>query len=376
MGITTILGNDAGESMDGGEHEINGAPATLSVERAIGELRRGRAVDIAHDGGARRVTAVETLSEGLMARLLASSPGEPTLLITQHRARAIGLPVTTGVELTLPMTEFSELQAAAGLRGSQPPDRLGDVTGTASGDLSVRAALELTASARLVPALLSVPRGAPAPDQVLEVTAEAVCAHSVSSGGRLTRISRARVPLQGHADCELVLYRDNGDDAEHVAVLIGNPSPDKPALVRLHSSCLTGDLLGSLRCDCGEQLRDSVDRIAEGGGGVLLYLAQEGRGIGLANKLRAYALQDEGLDTIDADRHLGFSSDERRYRAASTMLRDLGLTRIRLMTNNPAKLAALRAEGIELVDHMTLHSTVNPHNERYLRTKRERGGHL
>ena len=139
---------------------------------------------------------------------------------------------------------------------------------------------------------------------------------------------------------------------------------------------MTGDLLGSLRCDCGEQLRGSVDRIAAAGGGVLLYLAQEGRGIGLANKLRAYALQDAGLDTIDADRHLGFSADERRYEAAAAMLRDLGLTRIRLMTNNPAKLAALRAEGIELVDHMTLHSTVNPYNERYLRAKRERGGHL
>ncbi len=356
--------------------EINGAPATLAVERAIGELRRGHAVDVAHNKTARRVAALETLSPELMARLLASSPGKPTVLVSEHRAQALGLSVTAGVELFLSTSELSELQAAAGLRGSSLPDCVRHTRDTALTDPSIGAALQLAGNARLLPALVSVPRSSAAPEQVLEVTAKAIAAHTVTGGERVRRISQARVPMEGHADCVLVLYRDSSVDAEHVAVLIGSPSPEDAVLVRLHSSCLTGDLLGSLRCDCGEQLRGSVDRIAAAGGGVLLYLAQEGRGIGLANKLRAYALQDAGLDTIDADRYLGFSADERRYHAAAAMLRDLGFTRIRLMTNNPAKLAALRAEDIELVEHMTLHSTVNPHNERYLRAKRERGGHL
>ena len=145
--------------------------------------------------------------------------------------------------------------------------------------------------------------------------------------------------------------------------------------VRLHSSCLTGDLLGSLRCDCGDQLRRAVDHLAEVGG-VLLYLSQEGRGTGLANKLRAYRLQDGGLDTIEADHHLGFRGDERDFAIAVAMLRALCIERITLLTNNPSKIAALRRSGIEVAGRLQLIAPVNRHNSRYLRTKRERGGHL
>jgi GTP cyclohydrolase II len=146
--------------------------------------------------------------------------------------------------------------------------------------------------------------------------------------------------------------------------------------VRLHSACLTGDLLGSLRCDCGDQLRDAVELIAASGGGIVLYLAHEGRGIGLANKLRAYALQDEGLDTLEADQHLGFRTDERDYTAACAMLQDLGIRRIRLLTNNPGKIEALNSGGIEVLAREPLQGRETPHNARYLRTKRERAGHL
>jgi GTP cyclohydrolase II len=146
--------------------------------------------------------------------------------------------------------------------------------------------------------------------------------------------------------------------------------------VRLHSACLTGDLLGSLRCDCGEQLRTAVQRIAALGGGVLLYLDQEGRGIGLPNKLRAYVLQDGGLDTVDADRHLGFLADERSYDVAAALLTELGYKRIRLLTNNPQKINSLRDHGIEVVGRVPLVTTSNSHNERYLRAKHERAGHL
>jgi GTP cyclohydrolase II len=159
-------------------------------------------------------------------------------------------------------------------------------------------------------------------------------------------------------------------------VIIGKFDQKSAVPVRLHSACLTGDLLGSLRCDCGEQLRTAVARIAALGGGVLLYLDQEGRGIGLPNKLRAYVLQDEGLDTVDADQHLGFLADERTYEVAAALLEELGIERITLLTNNPQKISALRDHGIEIVGRLPLVTSSNTHNERYLKAKTERAGHL
>lgn len=212
-------------------------------------------------------------------------------------------------------------------------------------------------------------------EDVLEVSAEQLRTLARPDGFELTRISEARVPLAGHEDCRLVLFRDERDASEHVAVIIGSPQPDGIA-VRLHSACLTGDLLGSLRCDCGDQLRAAVEQLAGEGGGVLLYLAQEGRGIGLANKLRAYQLQDAGLDTLDADQHLGFTADERSYAAAASMLRQLGMMRIQLLTNNPEKIGALERAGIQVLGGHRLVGAVNRHNARYIRAKRERAGHL
>ena len=162
---------------------------------------------------------------------------------------------------------------------------------------------------------------------------------------------------------------------EHLAILIGDPEPKGPVLVRLHSECFTGDLLGSLRCDCGDQLRGAIAEIARAGSGVLLYLAQEGRGIGLVNKLRAYQLQDAGLDTVDANEQLGFDADERVYLPAAEMLRQLGFERVRLLTNNPEKVAALMRCGIAVIERVPHIFPANGHNERYLRTKATRGGH-
>jgi GTP cyclohydrolase II len=163
---------------------------------------------------------------------------------------------------------------------------------------------------------------------------------------------------------------------EHLAIVIGEPSSRKPVLVRLHSECFTGDLLGSLKCDCGEQLRGAVRAIEAAGGGVLLYLAQEGRGIGLINKLRAYRLQADGFDTIDANLRLGFEADERLFQPAAAMLRQLGITRVRLLTNNPDKVAGLAACGIEVLERVPHSFPANKHNEFYLQTKQSRAGHL
>ena len=179
-------------------------------------------------------------------------------------------------------------------------------------------------------------------------------------------------------DSRFVVFREKDSDFEHVAVIVGNPdfNGKEPVRVRLHSSCLTGDLFGSLRCDCGDQLRGTVQRLAKDGGGIVLYLSQEGRGIGIANKLRAYRRQDAGMDTLDANHALGFRMDERHFEVAAAMLKALGCTHINLLTNNPAKIAALRDAGIDVVEREGVKGGVNAHNQRYLLTKMKRGGHL
>ena len=176
-------------------------------------------------------------------------------------------------------------------------------------------------------------------------------------------------------NCEVVAFRPLDGGSEHLALVIGTVDRTAPVLTRVHSQCLTGDLLGSLRCDCGDQLRGAIQEINAAGGGILLYLAQEGRNIGLLNKLRAYALQDGGLDTIDANLALGFEADERVYQPAAEMLRQLGVTAVRLMTNNPEKVAQLQACGITVSDRVAHVFPSNQHNEVYLRTKAARAGH-
>ncbi|WP_314223017.1 GTP cyclohydrolase II [Streptomyces zaehneri] len=184
--------------------------------------------------------------------------------------------------------------------------------------------------------------------------------------------ARVRVPLRfpdGYSvDAELVTFHGLVDGQEHVAVVLGEPAPGATPLVRLHSECLTGDVFGSARCDCGPQLREAVERIA-GTGGVLLYLRQEGRGIGLYNKLDAYALQDQGLDTYEANAALGLPEDDRDYTAAAQMLRALGITSLDLLSNNPDKAGQLRALGIEVQDRVPTGVFTTPHNVRYLRAK-------
>jgi len=189
-----------------------------------------------------------------------------------------------------------------------------------------------------------------------------------SSGGGICGRRRRSGPA------DLLAFRADGDTAEHVALLIGAPN-GQPPLVRVHSECLTGDALGSLKCDCGPQLEAALTAIAASGWGILLYLRQEGRSIGLVNKLRAYQLQDQGFDTVDANHRLGFQDDERDFAVAARMLERLGQTRIRLLTNNPKKAAALEAAGIEVAETVPLKAGKGPHNQAYLATKRDRSGH-
>jgi GTP cyclohydrolase II len=228
----------------------------------------------------------------------------------------------------------------------------------------------------MVPAVLGFPAPEPADLSLHRVTLGAILEYASATSGGIQLISEARVPLAGSEASRVALFRDEYGGSEHVAVIVGEPDLAGSVPVRLHSACLTGDLLASLRCDCGEQLRSAIERIAELGGGVLLYLDQEGRSIGLANKLRAYQIQDTGVDTFDADHHLGFSEDERSYDVAVAMLQKIGVARVRLLTNNPQKIDALREHGIDVEARLPLVTKPNAHNRAYLQAKRERAGHL
>lgn len=362
------------------------------VERAIFDLRRGLPVLVVADDTAVLVQAVEGAAEATATRLAAQAGATPALVLGHQRLAILGAAGATQAA-RLPLVPGIGRQRLAELAfGVSPEDTLGPA------DLAQcrrslepahavdRAALALMRRALLIPSALvarvSEARRGDIAALVEEGTLLAVGAEQAErcldgGVGMLKRVSEARIPLVDALDARFILFREGDGLREHVAVVIGDPGRAGAAVpLRLHSACLTGDLFGSLRCDCGEQLRNAVADIDALGGGVLLYLAQEGRGIGLANKLRAYTLQDSGLDTLDADQVLGFGEDERRYAVAVDMLDSLGIRRVQLMTNNPGKVSALIEGGIEVVERQALYGSLNAHNRRYLSAKSERAGHL
>ncbi len=237
------------------------------------------------------------------------------------------------------------------------------------------AALELARIAGILPAFMVDPEhgGEPA---LMEASDLAEWSDPV----RLTIATRAHLPVAARDDAEIIAFRSVDDLREHVALVLGTQTSDRVPLVRLHSECLTGDIFSSLKCDCGPQLDAALAAMSveadAGGWGVLLYLRQEGRGIGLVNKLRAYRLQDEGLDTLEANRSLGLPEEARDFPLAARMLDLLAVKEIRLLTNNPAKVAALEASGVTVAERVAHQLPANPHNARYLDTKRDRAGHL
>ncbi|WP_376690665.1 GTP cyclohydrolase II [Wenzhouxiangella sp. EGI_FJ10409] len=361
------------------------------VERAIFDLRRGLPI-VVHDesDGADRgvlVYPIESLTEDRLTDVLDLAGSAPTLTLTRHRMAAMGFPMHTD-SASLPLRRAEGLSAealyCAAAAAEDPRTRLFEQPRPASA--SERAALALMRRALLVPAALTATidgsrqaavERAIADGSILRVSARSAEQCFDSGAGMLKRVSEADVPLSESVQSRFVLFREPDGLREHLAVLIGESGVWPEAVpTRLHSACLTGDLFGSLRCDCGEQLQNAVRTIAQMGGGVLLYLAQEGRGIGLANKLRAYALQDEGLDTIDADRMLGFGEDSRRYRVAVDMLTALSIRSVKLLTNNPSKVDALREGGIEVAARDGLYGRLTRQNRRYLKAKASRSGHL
>ena len=339
------------------------------LEIAIASLRGGRAVRV----GSLTILSVETATDAMLA--LADPEGNAAVLISGQRAAALGLgnqrEAAGSAPVRIARCDWLDRDL---VRAIADPGR--DMDRFVPGPLAVeaiddpdvaKAALRLARLAGLLPALWLVDGEA--------LSASEVMPDDILRPAMAEIAARARLPVEGVGEAQVVAFREPASGSEHVALLIGAPG-GQPPLVRLHSECLTGDVFGSLKCDCGPQLKEALRLIAGSGGGILLYLRQEGRGIGLANKIRAYALQDRGLDTVDANRRLGFADDERDYATAAAMLRALGANQVRLLTNNPGKVAGLEAEGIKVVERVAHHMPVNPHNADYIATKRQRSGHL
>ena len=343
--------------------------AGQDIARAIDALRRGWPVGV----GTSRFLAVETADDaslaafdgGERADLVISGPRAVTLKLANQLD---GTPTGPVHILRSPWIDLNEALAIADpSRDLATPMKGPFRTAPIAEPAAAQAALQLARLAGLLPAFF-IRSGA----ADLQLDAEAVLAFNEAD--TLSIASRARLPVAAAERAEIIAFRSDLDATEHVALLIGDPD-GAPPLVRLHSECLTGDILGSLKCDCGPQLQGALAAIAASGWGLLLYLRQEGRGIGLINKLRAYALQDQGFDTVDANLRLGFAEDERDFQVAAAMLRLLGQQRIRLLTNNPAKAEALQAAGIEVAERVPLQIAPNPHNTAYLDTKKRRSGH-
>ena len=380
-------------------HSLSAGRSMFKAERGLFDLRQGRPLLITDRRAALPanapvtgvvVAAVESLDVEGLDRLRNMGSEPLRLVVTAHRLSAMGLSpeqsnAVPSASYSIALRQNVELHEVLELACSADADHEASARSLSSAASAEAAGLSLVRLARLLPAVVAVPVWWPHTSQLEEaldsgqvLSVDAAEAHEfvASSGVDVVAISEAPVPLAESVDSRFVLFRESHGLQEHVAIMVGHPDdwPD-PVPVRLHSACLTGDLFGSLRCDCGEQLRGSMKLFQSRGGGVLLYLAQEGRGIGLRNKFRAYTLQEGGLDTIDADNTLGFGPDERRYDVAGRILQVLGLGRIELLTNNPEKLQAMEDAGITVVDRRPLHGTLNRHNRPYVEAKVHRAGH-
>ncbi len=372
----------------------------------MAELRRGGIVLIRDDDGSGGLAiAAESCGPRALQRLQGLAQDAPVLVTTRRRAEAIGMEIPphiaggmgeTNKPITLDLPEGVPVDIILQPHEIDPPGHKGGATRhVALRHLSrpvashapriAQTAIELAKLSRLLPAVVLGPlsrdpnnkrRDWAREQDLIYVEAADILAYEDTASRNLQQVAQAHVPLEGAENARILAWRPSDGGKEHLAIVVGEIDPTEPVLIRLHSECFTGDLLGSLRCDCGVQLRGAIAELAKQGSGVLLYLAQEGRGIGLVNKLRAYELQDDGFDTIDANEQLGFNADERIYAPAATMLARMGIQRVRLMTNNPEKIRGLERYGIEVAERVAHAFPANGHNENYLRTKAERAGHL
>ena len=357
------------------------APTTPEkLAQARNDLRIGLPIILSSDGQASFILSAETLKPERFAAL--QKFGRATLAITSRRASAFDIQGKENdpVRIVVPKSAKTDwVFNIAGAKGSLD-QKYNEPLQVEAGDASNlhRAALALTKSEELLPAVLMVPISAGHDDPtstmgLTRLTAEQVIGASLTA---FEHTVSASVPFDLVGSSQLHVFRSSDGTKEHYAIEIGTPDRNMPVLARLHSACFTGDLLGSLRCDCGPQLRAALKAMAQNDAGVLLYLNQEGRGIGLTNKLRAYLLQDMGFDTVEANHRLGFDDDERDFRIGAAILRSLGFSSCRLMTNNPAKVERFESCGIKVDERVPLMVGRAAPNRNYLAIKAKKLGHI
>ncbi|WP_195820866.1 GTP cyclohydrolase II [Roseobacter sp. MH60115] len=328
------------------------------------------------------ISVAETLSPARL-KVLLDTPGDSVVAITARRAETLKARVYDGDLARVLLPPDATLDWVLGIA-----DPAGDLMTPMKGPLACarggnvdahRAGLQIAKSARLLPAVLVTPvedAARFARDHGLTMLSlDQVVAH-LSDRSPLHPVVHARLPLEVSEAGRLHVFRPEDGGEEHYAVEIGRPDRSQPVLTRLHSACFTGDLMGSLKCDCGPQLRAALAQMGQEGQGVLLYMNQEGRGIGLANKMRAYSLQDQGFDTVEANHRLGFEDDERDFRLGADILQAMGFSSVRLLTNNPRKVEMMQASGITVAARVPLQVGENRHNHAYLATKAAKSGHL
>lgn len=356
------------------------APTTEElINRARADLRMGVPVVLSGHGSAALVLAAETAGPERLAALQGLG-GQPVLAITGRRAETLKARAYDGDVARLPLP--SEADCAWIRAIADPKDDLrmpmkGPLFALRDGDAALhRLAISLVKTAQLLPAAL-VLECDPLPDTAMLTRLDAAFA-----GPLLLRASHphpvvaARLPTQLAGGGRLHIFRPDDGGVEHYAFEIGRPDRAQPVLARVHSACFTGDVLGSLKCDCGPQLHAALGQMGEDGAGVLLYLNQEGRGIGLANKMRAYSLQDQGFDTVEANHRLGFEDDERDFRIGADILKRMGFGSVRLLTNNPRKIAMMENCGVAVTERVPLKVGRTDQNAAYLATKAAKSGHL
>lgn len=365
-------------------------PSLLAVDRAISDIRRGQIVIIDGEEGALTLAlAAEGATKSAIQRLKSLSQNQPHLILSAKRVQTLGLGQFKNQAVCVEMGKALRPDLIEGLVNPLASVSKNDFFDIPFIDAPLKsgenAAIGLTKLARLIPAAITVRlENNKRPEDLdqwlkdnhlLYLKTDDIFGYEEAAARSLRAVSDAQVPLADAPNTKIVAFRPSDGGIEHLAIIIGEPDPREPVLIRIHSECFTGDLVGSLRCDCGDQLRGAIKTIAERGSGILLYLAQEGRGIGLVNKLRAYKLQDSGVDTFDANEQLGFDADERIYLPAAQILSHLGVNQVQLMTNNPEKVSVLQACNVDVVERVEHAFPTNKHNEPYILAKATKGGH-
>jgi GTP cyclohydrolase II len=356
-----------------------GAKGQVGVNRGLAEFHARRPVLITGGGETLLTLPVEGLDARRLAEfMLLCAPAVPRLVITARRALALGLEATTPMALKLTHGHDAETILALVAEVRAADSKIDCALEAMPVGPAAAAAIQLVKLSHGLPAVLAADVLAKdalsRQSQIIAVEAAAVSCFGDDLIRSLVIASEASIPLNSGTRTRFVIFRDSMGGSS-VAIIVGKPDFTAPVPVRLHSACLTGDVFGSRRCDCGDQLKLALARLEDVGGGIILYLAQEGRGLGLANKMRTYQMQEDGLDTIDANTTLGFDDDERDYGIAARMLEMLNCKRVVLLTNNPAKLEGLAKAGIEIASRMALEAPINSDNRRYLTAKAARAGH-